>query len=110
MLNIYLISRSDKNEFDYDEYKSAVVVSECAESASFIHPCPECLGEDDKSISRYMWNGTYWVEHGDIWGNSLVDQDIWTSPDKVNVKFIGKADIGYKSGNIICANFSGVCE
>lgn len=78
-LNLYLISQTDNNT--WDTYDSAVVAAYSKDEAKKIHP---------------NGDNTYFV---------LFDY-MWTSPDKVEVQLIGKADKSIAVGSVICASYN----
>lgn len=83
-MNLYLISQSENN--DYDTYDSLVVAANSKNEARNIHP-------------HTMYDGSEVVNWEDEWSP-------WaSSPDKVEVKLIGKAVKGTSKG-IILASFN----
>lgn len=95
-MNLYLISQSEND--DYDTFDSFIVASESPEKAKLYHPY------------GYIWNSTtreespcenYW-SFGEVreYGN-------WaSSPDKVEVYYLGVASDSYKEGDIIITSFN----
>lgn len=84
-MNLYLISQSERN--NYDTYDSAVVVAETPNQAKQIHPNGDKYSEDIKT----------WEKPYGSWA---------TSPKNVTAQYIGKAKRGLKNGTVICASFN----
>ena len=80
-MNLYLITRPE--QWDYDQYDSAVVCALSEADARMIHPG----GRDD-------WNGI------------RERYDSWVNADSVIVTLIGVADPACGQGSIICASFN----
>ena len=79
---IYLISQNENT--DWDTYDSAVVVAPDVKTAQRIHPM-----------------GLKWMDTS--WENGMTD---WcSSPDEVQVKFIGTASKDLEIG-VICASYN----
>jgi hypothetical protein len=83
MLNIYLISQSERSS--YDTFDSAVVIASSKNAARQIHP----HGCD--SIAEWLRN--------DTWASS---------PEQVTAILIGSSnpDAQWKEGDVICASFN----
>lgn len=80
-LNLYLISQTELT--GYDTYDSAVVCAESEDQARLFHP-------SGGGTSLDKWN----------------EYRVWaSSPNHVNVEFLGIARAGYKAG-VVCASFN----
>jgi hypothetical protein len=91
MKNIYLLSRTDK--IDYDNYDSVVVCANSEKEARKIHPSRFlCKSEIEK------WKN-----------NNLSRTDGWIFFDKIDtlkVKLIGQASDDIELGSVILASFN----
>ena len=74
-MNIYHVKR--KSCCDYDEYSDFVVVAKTHEEAALYHPSGGLISE-----KRYSFNG-------------------WTSPEDLEVKYIGEASPDIAVGTVI---------
>lgn len=77
-MNLYLISRSDK--VDWDEYRSAVVVAENADIARRMHPENGQVDYDDNCHT-------------------------WVSPEAVQVQYLGTS--AESERRVVCADNKG---
>ena len=94
-MNLYHISQEEND--DYDTYSDMVVAAKSEGAAALIHPGDRSMYEDNYTHPSYV---VPTLE--DVWKNN---SDCWcSSPDKVKVKYIGKAAASIKKG-IICASF-----
>ena len=88
-MNIYLLTQEEK--CGYGLYASVVVVAESEEQAKTIHP-------------DYSDKGIIAQKDDDRWNNKWT---FWaSSPEKVEVKFIGRADKNIKEPTIILKSFN----
>lgn len=83
-MKLYKISQDENNE--YDTFDSAVVCAESEQEARSISP--QCLW-GHSPINK-------WIEDDNTW---------CSSPDKVQVMYLGEAVIGMRS-QVICASFN----
>ncbi len=79
MLNLYLISQTENN--DYDTYDSAVVAAASEEEARLIYP-------DNWGMGQEKWNGSKWLWY--LEDGRVLDafSRSWTTPDNVSVQFL----------------------
>jgi hypothetical protein len=87
-MNIYFISQNENR--GYDTYDSAVVAAAMPRDARNIHP----------SFCNFTWSGNDWETD-----KGYPSFDDWTSPDNVNVEFIGVAKEGTEPG-VICSSYN----
>ncbi len=95
-MNIYLIKRRD--ECDYDEYDSAVVVAETEQDARNTHPAG--TGAKWGRIEVMGGMELKWVEPSHGW----MCHD-WVPPETVLVELLGKAVCEY-TPRVVCASFN----
>lgn len=85
-MNLYLVTRIDN--WGYDEFDSFVVAAKTTEEAANIHPYYEL--HDPRYVDPPRDN----YDH------------VWTTPENIQVKYIGKAAKEYTEVQIICASFN----
>jgi hypothetical protein len=89
-MNLYLISQTENN--GYDTYDSAVVCAETEEEARNIDPASDFRSRFLNDLNITM----KWVKDDWSWASS---------PDKVDVKYLGVADPSIPKG-VVCASFN----
>lgn len=94
-MRLWLISQSENT--GCDTFDSAVVAASTREAAATIHPYELRLADYREVWSpRQMFQLKPWEDAADTWASS---------PDKVEVKYLGRARPGTKEG-VILASFN----
>ena len=95
-MKLYLVSQIENNS--YDTYDSFVVVAASQEEARNTHPGDQLAWAPDERITKQAQvnASVLWCDTYSTWASS---------PDKVEVKYIGDATPDMKPG-IICASFN----
>ena len=88
-MNIYLIVRTDK--INYDEFDSFIVIAKTEEEAKHTHP----YYKEEEDIKEEVW---YWKN-----SNSWINKD---NLHLLNVILIGKATKKHNIRKVICASFN----
>lgn len=86
-MRLYLLTQ-DKNS------DSLVCAAPSKKAAQLIHP----------QGPQWKWNGKGWVTQ--MAGMTIPDGDIWPSPSKVTVRYIGEAASDIQEPCVLCASYT----
>ena len=88
-LKLYLLSQSER--VGYDTFSGCVVRAESEEAARQIHP------KGDR-----VWRGEdWWWTDNEWWPRGPTHDRTWTSPDNVEVTYLGEAKLGDLPGVVL---------